>query len=67
MVVWTQPARDDLRAIYEYIALDSTFYARSTVRNIVERAASLSDTPQIGRMVPELDKDKIREALIAFY
>jgi plasmid stabilization system protein ParE len=28
MVKWTLPARDDLKAIYEYIALDSKFYAK---------------------------------------
>ena len=39
MVIWIQPAKDDLRAIYEYIALDSKFYAKKTVQDIVERAA----------------------------
>ena len=67
MVEWSEPARDDLRAIYEYIALDSTFYARNTVRNIVERAARVSDTPEIGRVVPELGEENIREVFIFSY
>jgi toxin ParE1/3/4 len=67
VVVWTQPAKDDLRAIYEYIALDSKFYARSTARNIVERTAKLSDTPNIGRVVPDLDINEIREVFIYSY
>ena len=67
MVEWSAPARDDLRAIYEYIALDSPFYARTTVRNIVERAAKVSDTPEIGRIVPELGEEKIREVFIFSY
>lgn len=67
MVIWTQPAKDDLKAIYEYIALDSKFYARNTARNIVERTAKLSDTPNIGRVVPELDINEIREVFIYSY
>jgi plasmid stabilization system protein ParE len=31
MVIWTIPARDDLKAIFEYIALDSRFYANKVV------------------------------------
>ena len=67
MVIWTLTARDDLRAIYEYIALDSKFYAKNTVRNIVERAANLFDSPQIGRIVPELETNEIREVFIYSY
>ena len=67
MVIWTLTARDDLRAIYEYIALDSKFYAKNTVRNIVERAAKLFDSPQIGRIVPELETNEIREVFIYSY
>jgi toxin ParE1/3/4 len=67
VVKWSAPARDDLRAIYDYIALDSKFYARNTVRNIVERAAKVSDTPEIGRIVPELGEEKIREVFIYSY
>ena len=67
MVEWTEPARDDLRAIYEYIALDSEFYARNTARNIVERSATLSESPEIGRVVPELGEKEIRELFIYSY
>lgn len=67
MVIWTRPAKDDLKAIYEYIALDSKFYAKNTVRNIVEKVTTLSDTPQIGRIVPELDANDIREVFIYSY
>lgn len=67
MVEWSLPARDDLRAIYEYIALDSKFYARNTVRNIVERASRVSDTPGIGRVVPELGEENVREVFIYSY
>ena len=67
MVEWTEPARNDVRAIYEYIALDSKFYAKNTVRNIVERSATLSESPEIGRVVPELGEKEIREVFIYSY
>ena len=67
MVEWSKPARDDLHAIYEYIALDSKFYAKNTIRNIVERASKVSATPGIGRVVPELGEENIREVFIYSY
>jgi len=67
VVEWSRPARDDLRAIHEYIALDSKFYAKSTIRKIVERASLVSGMPEIGRVVPELGEDAIREVFIYSY
>jgi plasmid stabilization system protein ParE len=67
VVIWTQPARNDLNAIFEYIALDSKFYARNTVRNIVEKASSLIEHPQVGRIVPEIENVEIREVFIYSY
>jgi plasmid stabilization system protein ParE len=67
VVIWTQPARNDLHAIFKFIALDSNFYARNTVRNIVEKACVLVNHPEIGRIVPELEITDIREVFIYSY
>ena len=67
MVIWTKPARDDLHAIFEYIALDSKFYAKNTIRNIIGRVMKLSETPMLGRIVPELDQDEVREVFVYSY
>ena len=67
MVIWTEPARNDLKAIYEYIALDSKFYAKNTVRNIVQRVLKLSDIPEFGRIVPEVNENNVREVFIYSY
>ena len=67
MVTWTLPARDDLKAIHNYIALDSKFYAKNTVRNIVQRAFKLSENPEVGRIVPELNEPAIREIFLYSY
>jgi toxin ParE1/3/4 len=38
MVIWSIPARNDLKQIYEYIAKDSRYYATNVVENIVSKA-----------------------------
>lgn len=58
---WSQRARADLKAIYDYIATESPDNAKAVVRDILARAAALPETPHIGRRVPELDDPDIRE------
>lgn len=58
---WSQRARADLKAIHDYIATDSPANAKAVVRDILARAATLPDTPRIGRVVPELNDADIRE------
>lgn len=49
-VVWTEPARQDLRQIFEYIAEDSPKAASKLLSIIQERAVLLQDNPHMGRM-----------------
>jgi plasmid stabilization system protein ParE len=67
MVKWTIPAKDDLKAIYEYIALDSKFYAKKIIREVVTISSTIPDMPERGRIVPETDKKEIRELFIYSY
>jgi toxin ParE1/3/4 len=67
MVIWTIPARDDLKAIFEYIALDSRFYANKVIREIIECVSTISDMPERGRIVPEINEKEIRETFIYSY
>jgi toxin ParE1/3/4 len=67
MVKWTSPARDDLKAIYEHIALDSKFYAKKTIRDILLLSTTISDLPERGRVVPETSNNNIRELFIYSY
>ena len=67
MVKWTLPARDDLKAIYDYIAVDSKFYAKKIVREIVSISATIPDMPERGRIVPETNEQDIRELFIYSY
>jgi toxin ParE1/3/4 len=48
-IVWTEPARQDLRQVFEYIAEDSPKAAIKLLSTIKERAALLQDNPLMGR------------------
>ena len=60
-VHWTEKAEKRLHETHKYIAQDSPFYARQTVLNIVKKTKILQTMPEIGRVVPEFDREDIRE------
>ncbi len=60
-VQWTDKAEKRLRETYKRIAQDSSFYARQTVLSIVKRTKILETMPQIGRIVPEFNREDVRE------
>ena len=35
MVIWAVPAKSDLRAIHDFIAFDSKYYAKKVVQDII--------------------------------
>lgn len=48
-LVWTEPARQDLRNIFSYIAERNPSAARLLLAEIKEKAALLQDNTQLGR------------------
>ena len=66
-VVWTRPARDDLRAIRDFIARDSAQYARTVTAGLVVAVDHLRDYPLLGRIVPELARPNLRELIEGTY
>ena len=67
MVIWAAPAKSDLKAIHDYIATDSKYYAKKVIQDIIERTNLLGKYPRIGRRVPELDDENIREIFAYSY
>ena len=67
MVIWSQPATADLRSIYDLIAHDSRFYAKKVVQDIQEKTDTLKQLPRLGKKVPELNEDAIRELVLYSY
>lgn len=66
-VEWSARARTDIRELHAYIAQDSPHYARRFVEKILNATEALTDHPQIGRKVPEADRDDIRELIFQNY
>jgi addiction module RelE/StbE family toxin len=62
-VHWTQNAVQHLVNISEYIALNSSTYARSMVDRITRRSEQIADQPLSGRKVPEYETEDIRELI----
>ena len=66
-VVWSPRAVEDLEAISQYIATDSSIYAAAVVKRILRTARRLSQFPLSGRIVPELANENIRESFAYSY
>ncbi|MEW6701121.1 MAG: type II toxin-antitoxin system RelE/ParE family toxin [Bacteroidota bacterium] len=66
-VIWSYEAIADLEALAEYIAKGSTFYAAAFVQKVLDRASSLNEFSEKGRVVPELRNPSIREVFVKEY
>lgn len=64
---WTQTAADDLQNIKSYIAKDSTVYADAVIDRIFDCANRLTSFPESGHIVPEYERDDIREVFVHSY
>ena len=66
-VKWSPEATEDLESIAEYIARDSEFYARAVVTEILSVSRNIGEFPLIGRIVPEIGDERLRERFIYSY
>ena len=62
-IQWTHAAIADLALIYEHIVADSPRYALSVVDRLTNRTKQISSFPLSGQMVPEYQRDDIREVI----
>jgi plasmid stabilization system protein ParE len=51
----------------DYIARDSEQYARAVAHKIIKLTKLLSDQPLLGRVVPEMRREDIREGFVYSY
>lgn len=64
---WTLQAKDDLKAIAEYISKDSRRYAKFQVVRLKNRTKILKTQIRSGKIVPETNKENIRELIEGSY
>ena len=64
---WTKQANDDLDQLIDFWANQSDNYARIQVQRIIDKIDLITDMPKLGRVVPELEYEKVRELIIGTY
>ena len=64
---WTLQAKNDLKAIAEYISKDSLQYAKFQVIKLKNRTKILKTQISSGRVVPEINQKNIRELISGSY
>lgn len=64
---WTFQAKDDLKSIAEYIGRDSKKYAKLQVLRLRDRTKILKSHIGVGKVVPELEDETIREVIEGNY
>jgi len=67
MVIWSTPAKADLKSIHDFISQDSKYYAKKVTQDIREITDTLDELPKTGKKIPELNDDKIRELHLYSY
>ncbi len=66
-IKFTDQSISDLEDIANYISIDSKYYASLQVEKFFRRAETLEKFPLIGRVVPELKIESIRELIEGNY
>ena len=66
-IIWTSNTLTDLSEIGEYVATDSPKYAELLVAKLYHKVEILVTHENIGRKVPEVDKENLRELIEGNY
>lgn len=66
-IAWSLTAIADVQAIGDYIERDSSRYARAVVRKLFQSVERLADFPQASGIVPELNREDIRQVHVYSY
>ena len=64
---WTTQSLEDVENIAEFIAKDSERYAKIQVQRIFDSVVILKTQPILGRKVPEINDQEIREIILGNY
>lgn len=66
-VRWTDQSLADIENIAGFIAKDSIRYSKIQVQRFIDSTKILKTQPNLGRVVPEVSDDKIRELIQGNY
>ena len=66
-ILWTQQGEEDFFQIYSYLNKFDPIFGEVFFENVIEKIELLGKFPYIGRIVPELNNNRIREMLLNKY
>jgi toxin ParE1/3/4 len=66
-IIWTARSLSDLEDIGDFISNDSHRYAKLTLEKLLEMTKMIKRDQRIGRIVPELNQEDIREIITGNY
>lgn len=66
-IIWAPSSLKDIKLIAEYIGSDSELAASNMVRLFFEKVKILERYPLIGKPVPEIKVNNLREILVSRY
>ena len=66
-VIWSNESLEDIRSIAEFISRDSIHHAQRFAGEIIHIVETLQTQPEMGRVVPELNRAQIKEHFIYSY
>jgi toxin ParE1/3/4 len=66
-IIWSPAATSDLEQICEFIATESEYYACVFAQKVVALIETIPTFPRAGRIVPEYQKENLRERILHNY
>ena len=66
-VSWSENSLQDIEDIAEFISRDSIHHAQRVIDEIFNIVETLQTQPEMGRIVPELNQNNVREHFIYSY
>ena len=66
-IIWSPLSIDRATEIAEYISFDNPTAAQKWIDTIFEKVEALKTSNKIGRIVPEIEREEIRELLYGNY
>ncbi len=66
-IIWSPLAVDRASEIADYIALDKPSAAENWINIVFSKVEQLKSSPEIGRIVPEINNNHFREILYGNY
>lgn len=66
-IIWSPLAIDRASEIAEYIARDKPIAAEKWITSVFSKVEQLASSPEIGRVVPEIEDEQFRELIYGNY